>query len=283
MPVGLALGVLVVGALVAISASSGPAPGIAPRRKVMDIAARVIDYVAGGESKGRFWAQNRNTDGQGLSYGILQWTQRSGALGRLLAKMNTTNAVAFTSIFGADAARLLKTTSSADEAVRMSLPLWAEPWTSRFTALGHIRVFQLAQAEAGATGASWQATLDIARTFNTWTERALVLFFDRANHQGGYSARKVASTLHADLTGEGAVRVAYLDLLQTYANRCARPYRRSSAPGVATQTNGNTWKQVGVEWHLFAGSADLYAIIARRTAEILADSTLGDLALEPIA
>lgn len=275
-PLALSLGVLVAGALLAGSAAMPPS---ATRRTVMDIAARVIDYVAKGESKGKFWAQNQNTDGQGLSYGLLQWTQRSGALGRLLARMNAADPAAFARVFGPDAGLLLRTTNSPVEAVRLSLPLWTEPWTSRFNAAGQVRAFQLAQAEAAKTGASWKAALDIAGIFGVWTERSMVLFFDRANHHGGQGAKKLANALKAELTASGPVRVAYRELLAGYARTCAAPYRRSTPPAETT-TTGKTWKKVGAEWHLFAGRADLYAIIVRRTGEILADPTLGDLALE---
>ena len=242
----------------------------------MDIAARVIDYVASGESKGRFWAQNRNSDDQGLSFGILQWTQRSGALGKLLAWMNATNPVTFTRVFGPGAGPLLQTTTSSLEAVRLSLPLWAERWTARFTAAGQIRAFQLVQAEVAATGATWQAALDIAATFQVWTERALVLFFDRANHHGGNGARKLANGLKAELTSSGPVRIAYRELLARYAQTCAAPYRRSTLPQTLTTNTGKTWRKVGDAWHLYAGSADLYAIIVRRTGQILADPALSD-------
>ncbi len=288
LPLALMLGGALAGAALVVLAVSGPKVGgqapleatnTEPRRTVMDIAARVIDYVARGESRGRFWAQNRNTDGQGLSYGLLQWTQRSGALGKLLAKMNTADPVTFAATFGLDAGLLLQTTRSPTEAVRMSLPLWQEPWTSRFTAAGHVRAFQLAQAEAAKTGASWQAALDIAEIFGVRTERSLVLFFDRANHHGGQGARKLANGLKAELTSSGPVRVAYPELLSRYARACAVPYRRTTAPAETTTSSGKTWKKVGTEWHLFAGQADLYAIIVRRTGEILADPALGDQAL----
>ncbi|MBK6580392.1 MAG: hypothetical protein IPG17_30370 [Sandaracinaceae bacterium] len=285
VPLALILGGALASAALVVLAVSTPkakveAPNAEPRRTVMDIAARVIDYVARGESKGKFWAQNRNTDGQGLSYGLIQWTQRSGALGKLLVKMNAADPAAFASTFGPDAALLLKTTTSPTEAVRMSLPLWQEPWTSRFTAAGHVRAFQLAQAEAAKTGASWKAALDISEIFGVRTERSLVLFFDRANHHGGHGARKLANGLKAELTSSGPVRVAYPELLARYARTCAAPYRRTSAPAETTTSSGKTWKKVGDEWHLYAGKADLYAIIVRRTGEILADPGLTDTALE---
>ena len=287
VPLTLMLGGALAGvALLALGVSTPrtktPAPVVEQpkRRSVMDIAARVIDYVARGESKGKFWAQNRNTDGQGLSYGLLQWTQRSGALGKLLASMYAADPVAFAATFGLDAALLLKTTSSPTESVRMSLPLWQEPWTSRFTAAGQVRAFQVVQAEAAATGASWQAALAIAQIFGVWTERALVLFFDRANHHGGHGAKKLANGLKAELTSSGPIRVSYTDLLARFARACAAPYRRTSAPAEVTTASGKTWKKVGAEWHLYAGKADLYAIIVRRTGEILTDPALDDRALE---
>ena len=246
----------------------------------MDIATRVIDYVASGESRGKFWAQNRNTDGQGLSYGILQWTQRGGALGKLLARMSAADSNAFQNVYGPESSKLLRITASPDEATRMSLPLWQEPWTSRFHAAGQVRAFQLAQAELAATGASWNAALDIAETLQIVTERALVLFFDRANHHGGYGAQKIANALLDELTADGPVRVDYDALLAAYAARCAAPYRRTSAPAELVTSGGKTWRQVGDEWHLYAGKADLYAIIVRRTGEILRDEGLDDEALE---
>lgn len=241
----------------------------------MDIAARVIDYVAHGESKGKFWAQNRNTDGQGLSYGILQWSQRSGSLGKLLTRMKRADPAAFARVFGPGAGDLLTTTTSTSEPVRMSLPLWSEPWTGRFTAAGQVRAFQIAQDEAAAQGASMRAALELADMFDLMTERALVLFFDRANHHGGYGAKKLASGFLQAQTSEGSAESAE-DLLAGFAAWCAAAYRRDNPPAEATLSGGRSWKKVGNEWHMFAGSSDLYAIIVRRTGEILNDPNLSD-------
>jgi hypothetical protein len=43
---------------------------------------------------------NRNLDGNGLSFCILQWTQQSGNLGVLLAAMHEADPAGFASIFG---------------------------------------------------------------------------------------------------------------------------------------------------------------------------------------
>ena len=52
------------------------------RSNNMDFAQRAIAWVAQTESRGDYGAQNRNLDGAGLSYGLIQWTQKSGWLTR---------------------------------------------------------------------------------------------------------------------------------------------------------------------------------------------------------
>ena len=86
---------------------------------------RIIHRVAVVESGGSYAAQNRNSDGAGLAFGLLQWTQRSGSLGALLRTMSKADPTTFSQVFGADAGRLLTVTTSSDEATRMSLSLWA--------------------------------------------------------------------------------------------------------------------------------------------------------------
>ena len=61
------------------------------------VLVAVVRHEAGGLNYG---AQNRNWDGAGLSYGVLQWTQISGNLGKLLAAMVRADQGAFHRIFG---------------------------------------------------------------------------------------------------------------------------------------------------------------------------------------
>ena len=96
-------GLTVLGLGMALATRRGPAPTQqeAPRRYTVDeLAQFVVEYVAIGESRGRFSAQNRNTDNAGLSFGILQWTQAGGGLGQLLQKMYAADKTAFVDIFG---------------------------------------------------------------------------------------------------------------------------------------------------------------------------------------
>ncbi len=70
--------------------------------------AAVVRHEAGGLNYG---AQNRNWDGAGLSYGVLQWTQISGNLGKLLAAMVRADQANFLRIFGEHASELLRVTA----------------------------------------------------------------------------------------------------------------------------------------------------------------------------
>ena len=64
----------------------------------MSWIANVIRRTAARE--GSYASLNLNSDGAGLSFGILQWTQASGNLGKLLATMYGMDPAAFVAIFG---------------------------------------------------------------------------------------------------------------------------------------------------------------------------------------
>ena len=52
-------------------------------------------------TEGKTDSLNLNRDGNGLSYGIIQWTQRSGSLYKLLGSMQATDPAEFARVFGA--------------------------------------------------------------------------------------------------------------------------------------------------------------------------------------
>jgi hypothetical protein len=231
-----------------------------------EVAFRVVAYVAQGESHGKFWAQNRNTDNAGLSYGIVQWTQRGGGLGALLRSMYERDRRMFVQIFGPASAELLSVTNADTSDARMvpvgGAPLWQEPWTGRFTTAGQYGPFQTVQLEISARGVWMGEARKIGEHFGIRTERAYVLFFNRAN-QMGWNARKVAQNLPQGTD------------LSTYVAACASLYRSTGAqPGsgwrAVAERNGAT------AWHKFAGSVDLYDDVIRRCAKILSDPSLSD-------
>jgi len=62
---------------------------------------KLICLTAQMEGIGRFGALNLNTDGAGLSFGILQWAQRPGGLAELLTALHDAGSALFLEILGA--------------------------------------------------------------------------------------------------------------------------------------------------------------------------------------
>jgi hypothetical protein len=125
-----------------------------------------------------------------------------------------------------------------------------------------------------ARGPHVRAAEDVATILGVRTERAMTLFFDRAVHQGADGARAMATRLRDWYASKGRASVPYREMLDAYAWMAANKFRRKSEP-IASEGR-IVWKRVGDEWHAFAGQFDLYAIIVRRTGEILRDPELSD-------
>ena len=67
--------------------------------------------------------------------------------------------------------------------------------------------------------------------------------------------------------------------LTAFGRSAASAYRRTSAPTEPYPNPRLEWRQVGNEWHVFAGKVDLYADITRRVQSVLASTKLSDAAL----
>lgn len=275
------------GALIVLALGSG---GAAPRREPAPPAwwfARAIKHVSGQE--GTFWSQNRNSDGNGLSFGILSWTQASGSLGKVLAAMHRAQPARFRAAFGANAAELLTTTSASSSSARLrpvaGAVLWSAPWTARFDTAGRDQALQAVQLHVAASseyaiGAEKAAAvLGLERS-----QRAMLFLFDRAVHQGPAAVVPVAESF-AGWRGKASEAA----LLDAVADRLAMRYRRLEAPAKLCR-NGDCsqrWERVGHrlylgdppawpvkksaadEWHLMAGPFDLADLVIRRSAAAL--------------
>jgi hypothetical protein len=138
----------------------------------------------------------------GLSYGLIQFTQESGSLGRLLAMMRDRDAATFRQIFGDHADELIEVTTapgppaaeSPDGRSARTQPidgtdLWDEPWISRFRQAGQVTAFQAAQNELAAT-AYLDPVVGFAGDMGLDTDRALAMTLDRSVQMG------VAGALH---------------------------------------------------------------------------------------
>jgi hypothetical protein len=68
-----------------------------------------------------------------------------------------------------------------------------------------------------------------------------------------------------------------MDLLREYARLCYEPYRRTVEPTAPWPNPRLVWRETDGEWHVWAGSFDLYADIKRRRESIVADAALSDV------
>jgi hypothetical protein len=128
----------------------------------------------------------------GLSWGLVQFTQRGGALGRVLEACRRRDPDRFRDVFGDDADELVAVTTAPDEEDRLrpvggSL-LWNEPWLSRFRAAGRVPPFQAAQNEVAIEG-YMDPNLGFAALFGLDTDRALAMLYDRCVDMGNGGGR----------------------------------------------------------------------------------------------
>ncbi len=264
-------GVGVAGVAALIAAVAG---GSQPKGHRMDWVARVIARVSRHE--GGYDSLNRNSDGAGLSFGILQWAQKPGSLGTLLAAMQQADPTAFARIFGSSWQKLLITTKSGSLVSVAGDVLWKRPWTTRFKEAGRYEVFRAVQRRMAQQGIHFRGAVDAARILGIATERSMTLFFDTAVQQGPGAATKVARQALAYRQRAGQTGVSYIDVLTAYAQLGADRCRSATAPSKPPSSSHLRWVQVGNEWHLFANKIDLHQNIWKRRIAIVRDRDLSD-------
>jgi hypothetical protein len=239
--------------------------------------ANVIARTAAHE--GGYASVAPNRDGAGLAWGILQWTQASGNLGKLLAAMAATDGAAFARIFGPAARELLAATATPGLRSVAGAQLWQEPWLSRFRAAGEHPAFRAVQDRVALEGAHLRAALDAAGSIGVLTERSIALAFDTAVQQGPGAVASVAGKVRSHVLTVGPNPHGYGDLLARFAQTAADRFRRRTPPDPSS-ASASRWRQVGSEWHLFAGELDLYRNVLARRSAILRDPLLGDVPVQ---
>ena len=273
----LIFGLVGVGAVVVLAAAGSGSPVAGAQRVVrttMDWADKVIARVSRHE--GSYDSLNLNLDGAGLSFGIIQWAQKVGNLGVLLAEMQRTDPERFAATFGPDWQALLDVTARSSLEPVAGVVLWREPWVSRFKAAGRDPVFIEVQNRLARQGHHFQGALQAAAVFGVWTERALALFYDTSVQQGPAFAKSNAEKVRDEFLGKGLTRIGYRDVLLRYAQRAPAHFRRTTAPTKPYPVSHIEWRKTGDEWHAWAGQFDLYAGITRRRMGIVNDPDLSD-------
>lgn len=243
-----------------VAAATAPAPAAAPAPPAASVAApagrlaltiddkrALLAQIAGdggldrysalnadGEYKGRFGPNDPayHHHHLGLAFGIVQFGQESGDLGRLLTLMKQRDEAAFGRIFGEHADELIAVTTAAgppssdspDGRSARTQPvagadLWDEPWVSRFRDAGAEPAFQAAQNELAAT-LFIDPMLPFAGDLGLDTDRALAIVADRAAQLGCERAKQwivaAAGPIQTDAIRQQALAALHVPDLATF-------------------------------------------------------------------
>ena len=173
------------------------------------------------EANARFASLNRNTDKQGLSFGLIQWAQKPGRLNEIVTAFRNADPARFHSTFGGETAAegLLRHTARNKGGVDPStgittdpaFDLIEEPWVSRFRAAGLDPFFQRVQVSV-ATADAQSAYLDLkARTPLISSERGVAFLLDVANQHGAGGAHSIYEAVATPAMAESALLRAMRD------------------------------------------------------------------------
>jgi hypothetical protein len=159
------------------------------------------------EGGGRFAVSNLNTDGAGLSFGLIQWAQRPGRLHELLSAFQTADPALFTKVFGDGDAALAQGLLAHTDGINGGVDaitgetndsqydLIDEGWQERFQAAGREPVFQRTQILTALNAFSLSAQRIRTTMPMVKSERALVFMLDVANQFGDAGAQSIVSKL----------------------------------------------------------------------------------------
>ena len=171
---------------------------------------KVLSVTAQMEGSGQFGALNLNTDGAGLSFGLIQWAQRPGRLADIIQGFCEAGADDFARLFGdgnLNSARGLlahvrKPNGGVDPANGQTtdahFDLIREPWVSRFRAAAAFLPYQKVQVATAlaAFERSYARFGQYARDMRS--ERSVGFMLDLANQFGDGGAKSIYQAARRD-------------------------------------------------------------------------------------
>lgn len=139
-----------------------------------------------------FSAINGDFDGQGISFGALQWNLGQGTLQALLSRMAVDHQELMSDIFGLKYPELVRNLLSTGN--RKAHVIWSktiqdsrgriiEPWLGYFKVLGRTTEFQQIQIDAADVISDRAASM--TREYGLKSQRAIALMFDIVVQNGG--------------------------------------------------------------------------------------------------
>lgn len=138
---------------------------------------RIIDYTARTEGGGRYDAWNANDNGHGVSFGLIQFNQKSGSLPSVMRAMHNANPQRFDEIMGPHAQNML------NESWVRSANLNDPDIKSRMLTAARDPQFQQVQRDQARTG-YYEPAAQMARDHGLTSERAHAMLFDSAVQNG---------------------------------------------------------------------------------------------------
>jgi hypothetical protein len=161
-------------------------------------------------------------DGQGMSFGVLQWNIGQGTLQPLLAQMNQNHADILGQVFGPNYSGLVAMLGETrDEQLTWARSIQDpmrhvlfEPWQGQFKTLGRTQEFQDIEAQSAA--GIFRQALAVCKEYGVGSQRAAALMFDIQVQTGGIKSwvkpQILSDFAQLDPAGSGDVPVEVVRL-----------------------------------------------------------------------
>jgi hypothetical protein len=176
-------------------------------------------------------------DGQGLSFGVIQWNIGQGSLQPLLAEMNSNHPDILGQIFGSNYSTMVAMLGETpDEQLAWARSIQDpqrhalfEPWAGQFKTLGRQQEFQ--DIEAKYAAGLFRQAMALCNDFGVTSQRAAALMFDIKVQNGGIKAWVKPQILSdfqqlnasGPAAGGGSLEVARLRIIASRAAASASP------------------------------------------------------------
>ena len=196
--------------------------------EVYDQLDALIAAVSAGEGN-RFDLLNKDVDGEGLSFGYIQWCQNKGSLYGLLKAMDRADHDKFVEFLGDGSEEAADELLQATKNGGKQLPLWESPWAERFLQAGRDIAFQRVQREE----ARKLIMTNLKRAYDRYPEqfkpqgkislRAMVMMADVGNQAGPNGLLKAIE--YANENAASSDEADFIEKIGVYVeNRIARKY-----------------------------------------------------------
>jgi len=162
-------------------------------------------FETGKRTPGCFSGLSGNFDGQGVSFGALQWNLGQGSLQPLIIAMAKTYPTVIRNIFKQRYVSLMKAMSMKSKtSVRWATSIQSrkhrikEPWKQNFIKLGQTDEYQSLQAMAARR--LFNSALQLCKQYKIYSQRAAALMFD-IKVQNGSIKQSIRQKIFRDIRG----------------------------------------------------------------------------------